>query len=654
MTDPRVRGSRVGQLAASGSYWLPARIDLDTPLSKLDSRIIDDIRVIGGPYSVLDGPGLRFLDIELSRSPRFEQTETHGSTSFDFKTNGQQWYGRQSLWGGASDWGFRFGYGQRVGSDYVTGAGTEMPSGYQSRDMDLALGKDLSPDAHIEYTGLRLDQTNVEFPGMAFDINALVADGHEIHYILENQDCFDRLAVDVWYNDTRFNGDAQRPNKRRQFPYFNEIHYRGFTNVDMTSVGFRTAMTWGQQDSPHLTAGVDLRNVVQGLDEISSGRIPLSPTPIVFNNVNSPLPLSQQADPGLFAEAVIPLSERLSIRSGVRFDVVEATILENQANLVHLGIQRLSLAEILGTSDFDQHFQPGLIFLTGHYDLDAHWSIEAGVGHGERPPSLTELYVAGAFMFLLQNGLNTVTGDPRLLPEKLTQIDLGLACKYDSFRGGVKGFLGWAHDYITFENFGIFRDKDGNLVQVNLKYVNTDLATLNGLETFGEYDLSPHLSAFATLKYLVGTDQTRNGDFATRPASPGHPSSRDYSKPRGYFSSVSGGATEPLPGILPLESRLGLRLHQAGPKPRWAVEFSARVVDEQDLVAASLKETPTPGFTTYDIRTYWRANDHWLFVSGVENLTNKFYREHLDLHSQSGQSVYQPGVNFYFGTELSY
>ena len=35
-------------------------------------------------------------------------------------------------------------------------------------------------------------------------------------------------------------------------------------------------------------------------------------------------------------------------------------------------------------------------------------------GYAERPPTLTEMYAAETFMFVLQNGLNTVTGDPRL------------------------------------------------------------------------------------------------------------------------------------------------------------------------------------------------------------------------------------------------
>ena len=53
----------------------------------------------------------------------------------------QAWYGRQSFWGGGSDWGFRVGYGHRTGGAYRTGAGFDLPTGYNSRDWDVALGQ---------------------------------------------------------------------------------------------------------------------------------------------------------------------------------------------------------------------------------------------------------------------------------------------------------------------------------------------------------------------------------------------------------------------------------------------------------------------------------------------------------------------------------
>lgn len=657
ITDPRVRGSRVGQLAASGSYWVPARIDLDTILSKIDSRIVDEVTVIKGPYSVRDGPGLDFVDVELLHSPRFEQLQGHGSTSFDFQANGQQWYGRQALWAGHQNWGARFSYGHRTGNDYLTGGGEEMFSGYKSRDMDLAFGLDPSPDTHVEFNGLRLDQTDVEYPGHIFDMNYLVADGYELSYVVENRQAFDRLVLDVWYNNTRFFGNAQQPGKRQQFPFLDFLRYEGFTDVMSMSSGYRMAVTWGQEDEGQFTAGADLRYLKQELNEIGSGRVGF----VAFADANCPLPRSQFSNPGVFLEEAVPVTDRLRVTVGARGDFAGAEVIDDPQKLEHLGLQpahlQYSLADVLGTNDFDRNFGTWAVFLTGDFEVAPHWHALFGAGHGERPPSLTELFVAQSFMFLIQNGENAVTGDPRLRPERASQLDLGLRCDYERWRGGIQGFHAWVQDYITFENLGVY-EIGGHVEQVNLKYVNTDLATLAGAESYLEYDAASWITPFATLRYVEGRDQTRNGNFATIPVQPGDPdatpSYRDYGSVRGATSGVAGASEEPLPGILPLESRLGLRFHEPAPRARWAVELSARVVAAQDRVATSLLEAPSTGFTVWDVRGYWRATQRMLLVAGVENFTDKNYREHLDFRSPGGVSVFQPGINVYSGAELVY
>ena len=49
-------------------------------------------------------------------------------------------------------------------------------------------------------------------------------------------------------------------------------------------------------------------------------------------------------------------------------------------------------------------------------------------------------------------------------------------------------------------------------------------------------------------------------------------------------SSRTGSAQEPLPGIPPLQSFVGFRVHQPCPTPKWNVEFSAQMVAGQHLV----------------------------------------------------------------------
>ncbi len=651
VTDPRIRGSRIGSLAASGSHWVPARIDLDTMLSKIDSRIVDNIVTVQGPYSVSYGPGFSFIDVQLLQSPRYEDGfEAHGSTTADYKANGEQVYGRQEVWGGNSDWGFRVGYGHRTGNDYRSGNGTKTPASYNSRDLDVALGMDLTDVSSVEFSYLRLDQTNVEFPGQAFDIDFLVTDGYEVSYTLDDQAYFDRLVIDTWYNRTRFAGSAQRPSKRAQFPFYDFINFVGNTDVDSMSTGARAAWTWGEVEASHLTAGLDFRQVKQELNEITSGRIGLA----IWTDANSPIPDSYSANPGAFAEYVVPLTDQTTVVAGIRGDSVNTNVTDDPAKLAALGLEmpQHSLDQILGTDAYDQSFSLWSSFLTLKHEVNDDWTFGSSFGYAQRPPNLTELYAAQTFMFLIQNGLNTVTGDPTLAPEKLLQLDLGLDYDNGQTRAGIRGFHAWARDYITLEATRTFTT--AQLEQVSLQYVNTELATLAGGEMYYESDVSDWLTPFATLQYVEGRDQTRNGDFATQRVSGGTAKEKVYGMDRGSFTTLGGGASEPLPGISPLESRVGVRLHEVADRPMWNVELSARIVDNQDRVASSLAETPTPGFTIWDIRGSWQVFDDLLVVAGVENFTDRNYQEHLDFRSQNGIRVYEPGVNFYVGTDLTY
>jgi hypothetical protein len=294
VNEPRIRASRIGQLAASGSHWIPARIDLDTSMSKLDSNLISNVGVVKGPFSVRNGPGLRFIEADLIHSPRYaDGFETHGSTEGDYRTNGQQWHARQDVWGGNAGWGFRLGYGHRGGNDYLAGNRDPMAAGYDSGDVFAAFGYDPSPDSNTEFNYIRVDQNNVLFPGMAFDINNLRTNAYEYQFAWRNQKHFDRFELDVWHNRTQFNGDAQRASKRVEFPYLNTINYTGYTDVDSSSTGFRGIATWGDEDSPQFSLGFDMRYVMQRLDEIGSGGSGMGalPTPIrPFRSRNRPIP----------------------------------------------------------------------------------------------------------------------------------------------------------------------------------------------------------------------------------------------------------------------------------------------------------------------------------------------------------------------------
>ncbi len=307
VTDTRIRGERVGQVLASGSYWAPARMDLDTMMNKIDSRLVGSAIIVKGPYSPRYGPGFSFVDIDMLSTSRSEGgLEVHGQSSVDYQTNGQQWYGRQTVYGGAERWGFRMSYGHRVGNDYTTGDGFNIPSSYQSGDVNIAFGYDITPNDRIEFNYLRLDQSDLEFPGLVYDLNYLDTNGYEIKYQGTQSPFADRVLSEVWYNRTRFAGDTFRPGKNAQIPQLASQQLEpsaplagdgaAITNGFGTSMGYRNELIFGDFGTHHWPLETISSCLKQGLNDIEIYR--------PANDNNFPIPPSRSIDTGFYLEHV--------------------------------------------------------------------------------------------------------------------------------------------------------------------------------------------------------------------------------------------------------------------------------------------------------------------------------------------------------------
>lgn len=631
VTDTRIRGQRVGQVLASGSFWAPVRMDLDTMMNKIDSRLIDSLLIIKGPYSPRYGPGFSFVDIDMLATPRYaDGPESHGTSSADFQSNGGQWYGRQTVFGGSEDWGYRVSYGHRGGSDYTAGDGSTFASSYNSGDLNVALGKDFTPDDRVEFNLLRLDQRNLEFPGLYYDIRKLKTEGYEIKYTGTDPAFCDRLFSEVWYNRTSFTGDTLNASKQASIPLDpGDIGPDGveltdgnaITDASGQSLGYRTEAIFGDLGLDHWSLGTDLNIQRQALNDIELS--------LPANDNNFPLSPSKSVDVGFYFEKVKLQTDWLKTNVGARVDTMHTT-----ADDIVPGLDGL-LSDIKDAG-LEQNFLLWSTYGTANILLTDHWTVTSGLGYSQRPPTLTELYVDNAFIGTLQRGLTFLDGDPELKPERLKQIDLGLVGSYERFQGGVNAYHAWISDFITYD---LFTDPnpDGGLPQ-GADFVNTDRAILKGIDSFGKFEFTQSLSLFGTLSYTQGEDLTRE-----------KPGRRSGNSVR---SNTTGVDREALPGIAPLDSRVGLLLHDPNPSRKWGVELSARMVASQTRIASTLQELETDGFTTGDIRTFRRFKNRALLTGGVENFTNTFYREHLDY--RTGTDVFRPGVNFYSGFELTY
>lgn len=717
VADPRVRGFRTGQLVNYGDwgFFFPARLDLDTAISKFDPGLIRDLNVIKGPYSVRYGPGFAFLDIVTFDSPRAtgcNDWELHGRTFLGYQTNGDRWNGLQSVDYGAQDWGFRVAYNVLSGNDYnATGylrpdGGDRVPGSYNFQTFNFAVGVDLSPKANVEFKALRVFQNNVEFPGLYFDIDKLDTEAYSVRLSVKEQPYFDLLTFDVWYNTTVADGNTTQgykqaflsgrlpnndprqigflasrngfdlvtptipanvpvPNQRFYQPVAGgvapQLTDQSTTRLAESSEGYRNAITWGKKDSLNVSVGSDFTRVAQGQQEQllildPGGAIPRADrftNPVAFQNLG--LPNSQLINPGLFFDTNLPMGDRTLFHAGARVDYVhtQATTRSITGNIFLFGDAQVPFGPPRQTNlsqDDIRNFYSndrsnpetsrdwGLVstYLTSEYKFDDCLTGLMGFGYAMRPPTLTELYSDGPLVGVLQPGINRVIGDARLDPEKLTQFDVGLRGDYQWIKGSINGFYAWINDYITYD----LNDQNrGAITQVI--FTNTDRATLAGGEAYLQMEATSWLTPYANLSYVQGRDLTLR-DFRRNPNTE---SSR----------RSAGVETEPLPGIPPMQYRYGFRVHESvdlQQNPRWSVELALRSVLTQNLVATSLGELPTGGFTIVDIRAYWQVTDRLLVNAGVENVGDKLYREHLD--PLAGGLLYRPGTNYYFSTQYKY
>lgn len=646
--DPRIRGFRQGQIyaQADGALWRPAREDLDSMLSKISPSSISGIRVINGPYGVTQGPGFAFIDVATADTPRYDcGPETHNIFGLNYRTNGNGWYGYETVEGGSTNYGFRFGYGNRNGIDYEAGNGERIPSSYLNQDFLAQFGYDLNPFQHLEFRYQHLDQTDTEYFGKFFDLDALVVDGFNLRLVDESPSGpWTRFVVEGWYNRTDFHGDTGDPTTvngktltidrveralERALGGPEAVFFWGDTNGFLASTGARAAMTFGEEDEANLTFGTDVRYLTQRINEhfnsASSGTNGTNIGLADLDDFGTNQPLGSLVDPGAFVEFGLPWRSYWKTTIGARVDWLHTDAREAEIR---------SDSSLPGfDADMARNNTMYAFFLNNEVDLDEYWSVDAGFGHAHRAPTLTERYADGLFLGLFQNGFTRVIGDPFLNPERAWQVDLGLKGDYGDVRGGVRGFYTWILDYATFD---VAQVGAGGPLGAQLAHsTSSDLATLAGFEIDGAIDWNDYVTLFGSLAYVEGRDQDLD---------------------------------VPLTGIYPLEGRVGIRLHDASEENRWGVEFFGRVVDDQDRLGALRSgpglvtvEEATPGFTVWHLRGYWAATRNVRFTGGIENVFDRNYLEHLDLRLPASAidaipelRLLAPGITPYVGMEWNF
>jgi iron complex outermembrane receptor protein len=323
-----------------------------------------------------------------------------------------------------------------------------------------------------------------------------------------------------------------------------------------------------------------------------------------MNNLSSPgeppmfaetWPEHRRQVSGIFLRNDYAISKKVVLGADFRADYSSSKVLSEQGkrqfNSLGYDVRR-PFHEFVHSSNITMVYSPG-----------SDWKIKAGLGQGERLPTLSEQF--GFYLFNAYDGYDYI-GNPEIKTEK----SLSGFANFSYTRPAVMFSIDLRYNHISDYILGMSVPEYEalNLYAAGTKrYENID-----GARTFsGQFQLSwkplPALGFFNLLKYNWGETD----------------------------------ANEPLPLMPPLKNLFSAHFQ----KGNYLLQLENEYAAPQNRINTGYGETKTPGFMLLHVRTGYSihlGNPVIRLNAGVENLLDKAYSDHLDWGNYN-----RPGRNFY-------
>ena len=310
---------------------------------------------------------------------------------------------------------------------------------------------------------------------------------------------------------------------------------------------------------------------------------------------------------GAFLLWELPLTERLTAESGIRYSDIQA------GGSVPLFDPADPLAPAATT-----RITPAFSQWTANTGLS--WALSddirfvGSIAEGFRAPLLDELTSVSTNV---NEGIDVPNSD--LAPETSRNYEVGIKANFNRLRG--QAFVYWTdlENLIAREQIDTIPDPlDPDSTIAVLQRRNIGQAEIHGFELAGEYLFTPQWSLYGNFWTTHGRNVTDN---------------------------------EPLSRIPPNQGVIGLRWRS--PKHRSWFELYAWIADRQDRLSARderdsrIPAGGTPGYETLNARVGWELRPNHRIAMGIENIFNEAYRVH-------GSGVDGPGISGHFGYEARF
>jgi len=595
--DPVLRGmagSRLSMLMDGEVILGGCNNRMDPPTAYVFPETYDSIRVIKGPQSVQYGPGNSagvVLFEKDDKRPENSGLQVHSSILAGS-------FGRLDevvdLRYATPEWELRTSASNASADNYEDGDGVEVHSQYKRWNGQVDLAWTPDDNTRFELSTAHSDG-EAAYADRSVDGSKFARENYSAKFIKSALGpVFNRIELQAYYNyvdHVMDNYSLREPAGMMANPVA--------MNPDRTTSGGKAIVDFTFSDNMELTAGVDTQT------NQHSSRNTMNQTMIPFEAMTR-IEDSRFAQTGVFGELNWKLGSDQNVIAGLRLDRWE--YLDQRQNIA------LSMMSTLPnpTADIERKETLHSAFARFEDTLgDSGLTWYAGVGHNERLPDYWEITKESATSLSSVNSLKA---------EKNTQLDTGILFKGEGVETSLSVFYSDVQDYIMVQNsfnkmamampaMPYMPMMGGMDTMTSTTRSTTIVRNIDarswGMEFDSQYYFSENWRVELTLASVRGANDTDNTTLAQLP---------------------------------PLEGRLGFYYDNK----TWSAGLLWRSLAAQNRVDIGKGNIigqdfgPTGSAEILSLNAGWRANDRVLVTTGIDNLLDETYAEHI---SRAGAAI---------------
>ncbi len=589
--DPVFRGFKYDQLnvVINGSCSASAACPnrMDPITSQIPLNAIETIQILKGPYSLRYGNSFGATINFMTGKPVFsEKLKTTERFSTTYENNGNVYRSEGYFGLHSKKIDFNLVGSWSEGDDYTAGNDNIIQSDFLRASFGANLSAKITNNQLISVSVNRNIGRNTDFPSLPMDL----------------------ISDDTWMLSAEHNLLL----KNRKLSTWKTLVYA--THVDhlmdnslkilnprtMNAKSPTQTLTFGGRTEATLItkntttyAGFDLR--VENAEGSRTREMLTGMKPVFVDNIwqNSSIERS-----GFFVETNI---------NTPNFNYVVAGRLEiNKSQAKDAATEFTNINPNTSVTQLNPNLSFGII-----KNFNQHYSLKFWLGSSQRSGSLTEKYIN---YFSVGRDAYELLGNPELKPERNNQTDLIFEIKTEKTFLNVDVFASYMQNYIT-------SIKNPDLIKriASSPGVRQFQNAGNAFKTGFEMNWKQYL--FYGIQHQAGLAYTYAKDLEN---------------------------DEALPEIAPFEIRYSLMGKFFNDK--LSSDISLRHALKQDRISLEYGEKETPAFTNVDFNISYKLFNFMNLATGVQNLFNETYYEHLNraISGSATDYIFNRGRNVYF------